>query len=368
LNIQVVPLNHFRQHWLSGATLRTVIRSHEKGVQSRVTFAGTSGGKVPGWLKLLGTVAFLTVGSGVGANLVDKALIAKSQKQQAQFEETIRDLDKALRQLDTAPSVYNIPTLASRILPSTVTVKYQNDALGDEKVGSGLWLKDNKGQMYILTGNPDAYGIYLRVGINKIDPFQIELYNGSDLKQPVKMTAHLFTLPNGQISASREDNFALLAVDNPNLIPASVKPIQIGGSPAYLGKVSMNDKVVAASNAVGTRDNITKGAITMPLQEEKTDPSDKVLPILYFDAPVNPGAVGGGLYDLDGNAIGLIIDDAYSSPKPSNDPLEAEAGSHSSWVEFNDGHGKAILLKAVIDKIQSWGIDIPVAKSTEAGQ
>ncbi|MBL8048803.1 MAG: trypsin-like peptidase domain-containing protein [Chthonomonas sp.] len=110
------------------------------------------------------------------------------------------------------------------------------------------------------------------------------------------------TYPAKVIGTDPRSDLAVLKIEAPNLVPASVgdaKALEVG------------QWVIAAGNPLGFENTISVGVVSSLGRALPTEGSDLVGAI-QTDAAINPGNSGGALIDANGNLIG--INTAIASP------------------------------------------------------
>lgn len=106
-----------------------------------------------------------------------------------------------------------------------------------------------------------------------------------------------------------KDDFCLISVSDASFTPVQIRPSS---------QVLIGEEVIAIGNPKGYQKSISKGIISnkydknnLPLDLDYFGPTLKHIcvsdnfPVLQIDAPISPGSSGGGLFDQDGNLIGI---------------------------------------------------------------
>jgi S1-C subfamily serine protease len=101
------------------------------------------------------------------------------------------------------------------------------------------------------------------------------------------------------------DEFQDLAVLRPQTSPGpGVALVDAAAGPPTIGQ-----SVFAIGSPFGLRNTVTAGVVSAFREDDGR-------PLIQFDAPVNPGNSGGGLFDLEGRLIGIPT--SIQSPIPGN--------------------------------------------------
>ncbi|MBY0451367.1 MAG: trypsin-like peptidase domain-containing protein [Cyanobacteria bacterium] len=234
----------------------------------------------------------------------------------------LNGLKGTLGQMDVAGMV-------EQVAPNNVMVK------GANGLGSGSWVRDTKGNLYILTNHHvvDGNSIY---PYSDIPPtFKIRMYNGSDTSSATEVEAQVVKLPNGKFAMSDQSDahdMALLAVTTPNFhLPANVKTIQLRDLQKEPLKVG--EQVVVIGTPLGLTDNVTVGHISHIDRKIGLEPANI---FIGTDAPINPGNSGGALYDMQGRFIGI----------------------NTAGVRGANNLGFSIRTDVIKDVLSSWGVEL----------
>lgn len=165
----------------------------------------------------------------------------------------------------TADSVVEIAT-------ESVVTGYFNRQYIQSGAGSGVIISDDG---YIITNHHV---------IEDANTITVTLRDGS--------TTYDATL----IGSDEENDIALLKIDAEGLTPAT-----LGDS----STLAVGDYVVAIGNPLGTLGGTVTDGIISALAREVTI-EDKNMTLLQTNAQISPGNSGGGLFDANGNLIGIV--------------------------------------------------------------
>ncbi len=130
------------------------------------------------------------------------------------------------------------------------------------------------------------------------DDISVFLYGSVSSNQAIEAT---------YIGGSMNYDLAVLKISNSEMIKNSeVKPVRIKDS----GEIHVGDDAIAIGNPQGKGFSVTSGIIsvdsenvTIPAADDSTEITMRLLRV---DTPVNSGNSGGGLFDKDGNLIGIV--------------------------------------------------------------
>lgn len=280
------------------------------------------------------------IGAGIGGGYYDlNSKIASSSIQNEALQAELNALKKAsadaTASVDGKLSAMNstlagkvtlsdLAQVVSKVAPANVMVR------GKAGLGSGTWLKDKDGNLYILTNHHVVEDNSIR-GWDSPPTFEIRLHNGSDINAPKTVEAQLIKLDNGKYADSEDHDLALLGVTTPNFrLPDHVKPLQFRDMKKE--PLKAGEFVVVVGTPYGHTDNVTHGIISHV--ERKFNDFEQANVFIGVDAPINPGNSGGSCYDLQGRYIGP--------------PTAGYRGA--------DGLGFVIRTDTVKGTLASWGI------------
>lgn len=192
-------------------------------------------------------------------------------------------------------SLDNVPA-NNRALLSTVSIISK---FGDNTgAGSGVIYSINKeaGDAYIVTN----YHVVYYEGV--ADLISLYLY-GMENKQ--------YAISAEFVGGSLTNDIAVLKVTGSDVLKNSYAT---AATFTTSEDVHVFDKVIVVGNANGYGMSATTGMISVESQAldiEGADGSTITLRVIRVDAAVNPGNSGGGLYDENGNIIGIVSAKTY---------------------------------------------------------
>lgn len=189
-------------------------------------------------------------------------------------------------------SLENVSPLTKTLLSTVTIVADFGTAAG---AGSGVFysVDKEKGDAYVITN----YHVVYTSGHGVADAISLYLY-GMELSS--------YSIPATVVGGSVTYDIAVLKVEGSEVLKNSyATPATIGDSDL----IRVFDTVYAVGNAEADGMSATKGIISVEsesLQLEGADGSLISLRVMRFDAAVNHGNSGGGLYNEDGKLIGIV--------------------------------------------------------------
>ena len=195
----------------------------------------------------------------------------------------------------------------TRTLLSTVLVSSKFDTLSyyevlqtDLSYGSGVIYKLDReaGNAYIIT---NYHVVYNANEINEngfSDEITLSLYG---------MRQEQYAIPATVVGGSMNYDIAVLRVDNSEVLKNSMATAAVLGDSEA---VRVFDEVFAVGNPEGLGMSATEGSVSVESESLNILGPDKktmlTMRVMRFSAAVNNGNSGGGLYDSDGNLIGIV--------------------------------------------------------------
>ena len=102
-------------------------------------------------------------------------------------------------------------------------------------------------------------------------------------------------------STDSDTDLAIVVVKLSDIKESTMNQIKI----ATIGdsdSLKVGEQVVAIGNALGYGQSVTTGIVSA---KDRTN-STNTTPLIQTDAAINPGNSGGGLFDANGNLIGIV--------------------------------------------------------------
>lgn len=212
---------------------------------------------------------------------------------------------EALKPVQEHYNALNNKIAGLRLSPDMVS-SIQNTHVGvfgqTERPGSGTWIRDKQGRLFIITNDHVVRDNAIEDGQNP-PHFNIRVFNGNDFQTPITLKAQVYKY-KGRSAQSPSYDLAVLAVMEPAQIPSSIQaahfrdmgkdPVQVGDTVVVVGApYRLNDNVAAGT--------VSKVDVRIGPQYETGQGSNYYL----INAPIADGNSGGGLFDDAGRYIGM---------------------------------------------------------------
>ena len=205
---------------------------------------------------------------------------------------------------DTTSTVYDVSTVAKKVMPSIVSITgtyvttydYWFNSYQQESTGAGSG---------IIIGKDDQY-LYLATNYHVVQ-------NAKSLSVTFVDDKSAEATVKGYVE---NNDIAVVTVKLSDISDDTlneIKEIQVGSS----DDLTVGDPCVAIGNALGTGQSLTSGYIsakdrTISSQDESTGETITSEGLIQTDAAINPGNSGGALLNMNGELIG-INEAKYSS-------------------------------------------------------
>ena len=242
-----------------------------------------------------------------------KKLSNSFQEGQSTLINLLGQINGINQKLNTKITLDQIADLVKTISPSTVMVK------GASGLGSGVIITDKGNNKYILTN-----GHVVEANEFKDGTFHIALYNASDYEKPFEFHASVLAF-----SEPSEHDLALIKIPDEIKLDENIgiKMRDMTANPLKVG-----EPVIVIGTPFGNRDSVSFGIISHMDRKSRLNINHHI----QTDAAINPGNSGGGLFDMNGNLIGI-----------------------NTWGYTNtNGVGGSIRIDFIKDVLASWGITI----------
>lgn len=237
---------------------------------------------------LVAGIVFQGVRYGSDKLLGKDSQITTEQSAEGSTENNAPQLKQASS--DTTSTVYDVATVAQKVMPSIVSItgtyvttydywfnSYQRESTG---AGSG-----------IIIGKDDQY-LYLATNYHVVQnakSLSVTFVDGKSADATVK----------GYVE---NNDIAVVTVKLSDISDDTlneIKEIQVGSS----DDLAVGDPCVAIGNALGYGQSVTVGYISALNREISA--SDETVKVLQTDAAINPGNSGGALVNMQGELIGI---------------------------------------------------------------
>lgn len=223
-------------------------------------------------------VAALGFGSGLGGAVVASRAGLTGNQVVVQQVERSTDATAAGSTDGTSMSVQQIASVAS---PSVVAITTEQMSSSQTWFG-GYYVQSGAGSGVIIS--QDGYILTCAHVVNGATSVKVQL-NGSDESYDATVV--------GQDSTS---DIAVLKIDATGLTPAV-----IGDSDA----LAVGEVAVAVGNPLGTLSNTVTDGIVSALNRQVTVQNNDMT-LIQTDASISPGNSGGGLFNANGELIGIV--------------------------------------------------------------
>ena len=237
---------------------------------------------------LVAGVVFQGVRYGSDKLLGKDSQITTEQSAEGSTENNAPQLKQASS--DTTSTVYDVATVAQKVMPSIVSITgtyvttydYWFNSYQQESTGAGSG---------IIIGKDDQY-LYLATNYHVVQnakSLSVTFVDGKSADATVKGYVE-----NNDIAVV---TVKLSDISNDTL--NEIKEIQVGSS----DDLAVGDPCVAIGNALGYGQSVTVGYISALNREISA--SDETVKVLQTDAAINPGNSGGALVNMQGELIGI---------------------------------------------------------------
>ncbi len=237
---------------------------------------------------LVAGVVFQGVRYGSDKLLGKDSQITTEQSAEGSTENNAPQLKQASS--DTTSTVYDVATVAQKVMPSIVSITgtyvttydYWFNSYQQESTGAGSG---------IIIGKDDQY-LYLATNYHVVQnakSLSVTFVDGKSADATVK----------GYVE---NNDIAVVTVKLSDISDDTlneIKEIQVGSS----DDLAVGDPCVAIGNALGYGQSVTVGYISALNREISA--SDETVKVLQTDAAINPGNSGGALVNMQGELIGI---------------------------------------------------------------
>ena len=237
---------------------------------------------------LVAGVVFQGVRYGSDKLLGKNSQITTEQSAEGSTENNAPQLKQASS--DTTSTVYDVATVAQKVMPSIVSITgtyvttydYWFNSYQQESTGAGSG---------IIIGKDDQY-LYLATNYHVVQ-------NAKSLSVTFVDDKSADATVKGYVE---NNDIAVVTVKLSDISDDTlneIKEIQVGSS----DDLAVGDPCVAIGNALGYGQSVTVGYISALNREISA--SDETVKVLQTDAAINPGNSGGALVNMQGELIGI---------------------------------------------------------------
>ncbi len=222
---------------------------------------------------------------------------------EAEWLESLKGQDGKDGTTSSSTSLVDYKVAINKGLLSAVAIKSQFTKLVDSvstqytMAGSGVIIQDDKstGTAYILTNYHVLYDKNDTDGnADKITCYLYGQYNISNYG----MVATL-------IGGSMKYDIAVIKIQSDTYKNSIAEPVTVKNSE----EVNIGDNIVLIGNPMGYGFSATTGTVSVPSEVASVEQPNGLSydnRLIRVDAPVNGGNSGGGMFDIDGNLIGIV--------------------------------------------------------------
>lgn len=166
--------------------------------------------------------------------------------------------------------------------------------------GSGIIYKLDKenGNAYVVTNYHVVYDSDAETSDHVSDNVVVMLYGSEYLD---------YAIPATYVGGSMTYDIAVLKIENSEFLKSSNATQAVLGSSE---SVSAGDTAIAIGNAKGSGTSVTAGIVSVDSEYLEMTAADEKTAVTYrvmrIDTPVNKGNSGGGLFNAQGEVIGIV--------------------------------------------------------------
>ena len=233
--------------------------------------------KSPKWIAgLIAGCMVLSFGCGLGGSYLGSYLQDSSSSPSSQL--TNGSSTTATNTSSTSSSG-SVADVVSKVADSVVALQTESVSYGSFMQ---QWVESGAGSGVILT--EDGYIVTNNHVIDGASKIQVTLRNGETYEATL-------------VGTDEESDIALLKIDANGLTPAV-----LGDS----STLQVGQKAIVIGNPLGSLGGTVTDGIVSAL-DRQIDLDGKTMNLLQTNAAVNPGNSGGGMFDENGQLIGLIV-------------------------------------------------------------
>ena len=223
-------------------------------------------------------VAALGFGGGLGGAIV--AARTGLTGNQVVVQQVQRDTSDAANANSTGGESMSLQQISSVVSPSVVAITTEQMS-GSQTWFGGYYVQSGAGSGVIIS--QDGYILTCAHVVNGATSVKVQLQNGETYDASI-------------VGSDATSDIAVIKIEATGLTPAV-----IGDSDA----LAVGETVVAVGNPLGTLSNTVTDGIISALNREVTV-EDNDMTLLQTNASISPGNSGGGLFNANGELIGVV--------------------------------------------------------------
>ncbi len=183
--------------------------------------------------------------------------------------------------MSTSSGVMSLQQIAAKASPSVVEILVESEQEGGWGPFGGSYTAQGAGSGVIISA--DGYIITNHHVVENATKITVTLFDGKEYEAEL-------------IGSDKKADIGIVKINAENLVPAT-----IGDS----SKIQVGDTAVVIGNPLGTLGGtVTNGIISAASREVVI--SNESMEVIQTNAAINSGNSGGGLFDGNGNLIGIV--------------------------------------------------------------
>ena len=231
-------------------------------------------------LRVLACVGVVALGFGGGIGGAVLASRTGLTGNQVVVQQVQRDTSDAANANSTGGESMSLQQISSVVSPSVVAITTEQMS-GSQTWFGGYYVQSGAGSGVIIS--QDGYILTCAHVVDGATSVKVQLQNGETYDASI-------------VGSDATSDIAVLKIEATGLTPAV-----IGDSDA----LAVGETVVAVGNPLGTLSNTVTDGIISALNREVTV-EDNDMTLLQTNASISPGNSGGGLFNANGELIGIV--------------------------------------------------------------
>lgn len=236
--------------------------------------------KHPALLRVLACLGVVALGIGGGFGGAILASYTGLTGNQVVVQQVQRDTTDASTTNSTDGTAMSVQQIAAVVSPSVVAITTEQMS-GSQTWFGGYYVQSGAGSGVIIS--QDGYILTCAHVVSGATSIKVQLDNGDTYDATI-------------VGSDSTSDIAVIKIEATGLTPAV-----IGDSDA----LAVGETVVAVGNPLGTLSNSVTDGIISALNREVTV-EDNDMTLLQTDASISPGNSGGGLFNANGELIGIV--------------------------------------------------------------